>query len=167
MLWSNRSSTLFSLVHPPMASPSKMICFYTKVDFTLVPCVLWKPKFCIMCIVALWLVIPNFLNPTRELKGNFFGIAWKLILSTSLRKVMCVREWSKKILLLLVCLPLLIPTTPKTNVGLDFVEELPNSPRLEVILVVVDKLTKYVHFIPISNPYTTKIASLLMRINKH
>ena len=56
-----------------------------------------------------------------------------------------------------------IPTTHWTDVSLDFVEGLPKSQRYEVILVVVDRLTKYSHFIPISHPYSAaKLASLYM-----
>lgn len=59
--------------------------------------------------------------------------------------------------------PLSIPTTPWTDVSLDFMEGLPKSMGYEVILVVVDRLTKYVHFVPISHPYNAaKIASLYM-----
>ena len=56
-----------------------------------------------------------------------------------------------------------IPTTPWTDVSLDFVEGLPKSQGYEVILVMVDRLTKYSHFVPISHPYSTaKVASLYM-----
>lgn len=48
--------------------------------------------------------------------------------------------------------PLPILTTPWTDISLDFVEGLPKSQGFEVILIVVDKLTRYVHFVPISHP---------------
>ena len=60
--------------------------------------------------------------------------------------------------------PLLIPIKPWTDISLDFVDSLPKSHGYEVILMVVDKLTKYVHFIPLSHPYTaTKVDSMFMK----
>jgi hypothetical protein len=37
---------------------------------------------------------------------------------------------------------------------MDFIKGLPKSNGKEVILVVVDRLTKFAHFIPMSHPYT-------------
>ena len=47
--------------------------------------------------------------------------------------------------------------------SLDFVEGLPKSQLKDTVLVVVDKLTKFVHFVPLSHPYiAAKVAHLYM-----
>ena len=53
-----------------------------------------------------------------------------------------------------VCLlqPLPIPSKPWL-VSMDFIEGLPKSQLKSMILVVVDRLTKYAHFIALSHPY--------------
>ncbi len=41
----------------------------------------------------------------------------------------------------------------KQEVCMDFIEALPKSECKDTILVVVDRLTKYAHFIPLTHPY--------------
>jgi hypothetical protein len=50
--------------------------------------------------------------------------------------------------------PLPIPTQAWDIISMDFVEGLPKSKNKDTILVVIDKFTKYAHFLPLSHPYT-------------
>lgn len=59
--------------------------------------------------------------------------------------------------------PLEIPDLAWSHISMDFIEGLPKSRGKDVILVVVDRLTKYAHFISLSHPYTIQqVAQLFM-----
>ncbi len=46
---------------------------------------------------------------------------------------------------------------------MDFITAVPKSERFDAILVVVDKLSKYAHFAPLSHPYTaTSVARVFL-----
>ena len=46
---------------------------------------------------------------------------------------------------------------------MDFIDGLPQSGSVNCILVIVDKLTKFAHFLPLAHPYTaSKVALLYM-----
>ena len=52
--------------------------------------------------------------------------------------------------------PLLIPSQRWEEVSMDFITGLPKSEGKSVIMVVVDRLTKYAHFCALSHPFCWK-----------
>jgi hypothetical protein len=53
--------------------------------------------------------------------------------------------------------PLSIPAQAWSDLTMDFTEGLPKSQGYSVILVIVDRLTKYSHFFPIKHTFTAAI----------
>jgi len=55
--------------------------------------------------------------------------------------------------------PLSIPSQCWEEVSMDFITRLPKSEEKSVIMVVVDRLTKYAHFFALSHPFKANTVS--------
>ena len=59
--------------------------------------------------------------------------------------------------------PLPVPLQAWHTISLDFIDGLPKSKSYDTILVVIDKISKYAHFIPLAHPYTAmSVAQLFL-----
>lgn len=60
--------------------------------------------------------------------------------------------------------PLPVPTQVWDEISLDFIEGLPRSLGYDTILVVVDRFTKYAHFLSLKHPFNAQsVAALFVR----
>ena len=66
----------------------------------------------------------------------------------------CQHNKSENVASLEVLQPLSIPKSIFSNISMDFIEGLPRSSGKDVIMVIVDHLTKYGHFIALTHPFT-------------
>jgi hypothetical protein len=61
--------------------------------------------------------------------------------------------------------PLPLPPTIWTNISMDFIVGLPKSRNKLVIMVVVDRLSKYAHLYALQNLFTTSIVTQMFMDN--
>ena len=54
-----------------------------------------------------------------------------------------------------------MPKSIFSDISMDFLEGLPKSGGKDVVMVVMDKVTKYSHFVSLTDPFIVSIVSCL------
>ncbi|GJX59479.1 retrotransposon-related protein [Tanacetum coccineum] len=90
----------------------------------------------------------------RKVKSKQLGRDWGILLLE--------RDEEKGLLQ-----PLPTPTQVWHDISMDFLDSLPMSQGKSTILVIADRLSKYVHFIAVTHPYTAKTIARLFLDNIH
>jgi hypothetical protein len=106
----------------------------------------------------------EFTKTYDRVKRSFFWDGMKQDLQNFMAKCdVCQRNKEEIVKSLGTLQPLLIPPAIWRDISMDFIVGLPKSGNKSVIMVVVDRLSKYAHFCALQHPFTTSnVAQLFM-----
>lgn len=91
---------------------------------------------------------------TRRIKRTFYWKGLKRDVQHYIsERTVCQRFKGENVHTLGLLQPLPIPERVWSDISMDFIEGLPRSHGKSTIFVVVDRLTKYAHFMALSHPY--------------
>ncbi|XP_026459106.1 uncharacterized protein LOC113359736 [Papaver somniferum] len=107
----------------------------------------------------------GFLRTYKRLEHNFYRKGMKQAIKDFIPHCdVCQRNKTEVISLPGLLSPLPIPSEVWIDISMDFIDGFPLSERKNAILVVVDRLTRYAHFIPLTHPYSaSSIADVFVR----
>ncbi|TYK16772.1 Transposon Ty3-G Gag-Pol polyprotein [Cucumis melo var. makuwa] len=102
----------------------------------------------------------GFLRTYKRIAGELHWKGMKIVIKKYCAKcLICQRNKTLCLSPAGLLLLLSIPTLIWNDISIDFVEGLPKAAGFEVIFVVVDRLSKYAHFLPLKHPYSAKIVA--------
>jgi hypothetical protein len=102
----------------------------------------------------------------QRAKANFYWKGMRQDIKRFVRECsVCQENKHETILPAGLLQPLPIPSRVWSDIAMDFIEGLPLSHGFSVILVVIDRFTKYGHFIPLAHPFTTSTVAQLFLAN--
>ncbi|KAL4559367.1 hypothetical protein LXL04_031505 [Taraxacum kok-saghyz] len=93
----------------------------------------------------------------ERIRRDFYWKGWKKAIQDYIRNcVVCQRNKWETLQPAGLLQPLTIPTMIWADISMDFVEALPKVSGKSALLMVVDRFSKYAHFIPLGHPYTAE-----------
>ncbi|KAL4020921.1 hypothetical protein IC575_019709 [Cucumis melo] len=101
----------------------------------------------------------GFLRTYKRLIGEIYWKGMKDIMRYCEECAICQRNKSSALSPVGLLMPLEIPDAIWSDISMDFIEGLPKSKGWDVILVVVDRLSKYGHFLLLKHPFTAKMVA--------
>lgn len=101
---------------------------------------------------------------TQRLSSIFFWKGMRRHIRAYIRDCdICLRNKTETVASPGLLQPLPIPEYAFKDISMDFISGLPRSEGKDTILVIVDRLTKYGHFVALSHPYTApQVAHLFL-----
>lgn len=101
---------------------------------------------------------------TKRIGSHFYWKGMKKDVKTYVRNCeICQRNKTENSLPAGLLQPLPVPEGIWEEISMDFISGLPNSHGKDTILVIVDRMSKYAHFIALSHPYSAlSIAQLFL-----
>jgi hypothetical protein len=98
----------------------------------------------------------GFLKTYQRIKKEFFWDGLKTDVQRFIAEFLVFQQNKVETIKTLGLLqPLAIPSQRWEEVSMDFITGLPKSKGKSVIVVIVDRLTKYTHFCALSHPFKT------------
>lgn len=97
----------------------------------------------------------GFFKTLQRIRSNFYSPNLKERVRRFVRECdVCQRHKAEHTAPAGLLQPLPVPSRIWEDISMDFIDGLPKSNGKTTIFVVVDRLSKYAHFVPISHPYT-------------
>lgn len=101
----------------------------------------------------------------RRIKRLFAWMGMKKQVKKQLQQCqVCIQAKPERVKYPGLLQPLPVPAGAWQTISMDFIEGLPKSERYNCIFVVVDKFSKYAHFVPLTHPFTAEsVATAFMK----
>ncbi|KAL0541241.1 hypothetical protein IC582_021283 [Cucumis melo] len=107
----------------------------------------------------------GFLRTYKRIAGELYREGTKAYIKRYCEEcLVCQQNKTLALLPTGLLLSLEIPTQVWSDISMDFMDGLPKTTGFEVIFVVMDRLSKYGHFLPLKHPYSAKtVAELFVK----